>query len=172
MGGHQVPADLDAIKQEIIQFAGHGPCKRRARCSDRGLERSGPRATPRGGESAGKPQAADLPCAWRSGTASRARGPNLHGDRIGPEELDVAVDAGAQSDYADARMTLQPARVAVVFDGGDDWNILLPWPLCSIALRGQDSDVGRALVVRAAGVPIGGSGPCAPMARPVREQGD
>jgi hypothetical protein len=27
------------------------------------------------------------------------------------------VDAGAQTDYADVRMTLRPARVAVVFDG-------------------------------------------------------
>jgi hypothetical protein len=31
------------------------------------------------------------------------------------------VDAG-KSDYADARMTLRPARVAVVFDGGDGWH--------------------------------------------------
>jgi len=31
------------------------------------------------------------------------------------------VDAAAQSGYADARMTLRPARVAVVFDGGEDW---------------------------------------------------
>jgi hypothetical protein len=31
------------------------------------------------------------------------------------------VDAAAQPDYVDARMTLRPARVAVVFDGGDDW---------------------------------------------------
>jgi hypothetical protein len=31
------------------------------------------------------------------------------------------VDA-AQADYADARTTLRPARVAVVFDGGDDWH--------------------------------------------------
>jgi hypothetical protein len=34
----------------------------------------------------------------------------------------VAVNAAVQSDYADARMTLRPARVAVVFDGGDNWN--------------------------------------------------
>jgi hypothetical protein len=32
------------------------------------------------------------------------------------------VDAAAQADYVDARMTLRPARVAVVFDGGDSWN--------------------------------------------------
>ena len=32
------------------------------------------------------------------------------------------MDAAAQSDYVDARMTLRPARVAVVFDGGDDWH--------------------------------------------------
>jgi hypothetical protein len=31
------------------------------------------------------------------------------------------VEAAAQSEYVDARMTLRPARVAVVFDGGDDW---------------------------------------------------
>jgi hypothetical protein len=31
------------------------------------------------------------------------------------------VDAAGQSDYVDARMTVRPARVAVVFDGGDDW---------------------------------------------------
>jgi hypothetical protein len=34
----------------------------------------------------------------------------------------VAVEAAAQSDYVDARMTLRPARVAVVFDGGDNWH--------------------------------------------------
>jgi hypothetical protein len=32
------------------------------------------------------------------------------------------VDAAAQPDYADARMTLRPARVAVVFDGGELWH--------------------------------------------------
>lgn len=32
------------------------------------------------------------------------------------------VDAVAQSDYVNARITLRPARVAVVFDGGDDWH--------------------------------------------------
>jgi hypothetical protein len=34
----------------------------------------------------------------------------------------VLVDAAAQSDYVNARMTLRPARAAVVFDGGDDWH--------------------------------------------------
>ena len=32
------------------------------------------------------------------------------------------VDVAAQSEYVNARMTLRPARVAVVFDGGDDWH--------------------------------------------------
>jgi hypothetical protein len=35
--------------------------------------------------------------------------------------LDVPVD-DAQVDYVDARTTLRPARVAIVFDGGDDWH--------------------------------------------------
>lgn len=39
----------------------------------------------------------------------------------GRRRLDVPVDAAAQSDYTDARMALRPARIAVVFDGGDDW---------------------------------------------------
>jgi hypothetical protein len=34
----------------------------------------------------------------------------------------VLVDAAAESDYANARMTLRPARVAVVFEGGDHWH--------------------------------------------------
>lgn len=34
----------------------------------------------------------------------------------------MPVDAAAQSGYADARMMLRPARVAVVFDGGEDWH--------------------------------------------------
>jgi hypothetical protein len=32
------------------------------------------------------------------------------------------VDAAAQPDYVDAWMTLRPARVAVVFDGGELWH--------------------------------------------------
>jgi hypothetical protein len=32
------------------------------------------------------------------------------------------VEAAAQPDYVDARMTLRPARVAVVFDGGELWH--------------------------------------------------
>ena len=43
------------------------------------------------------------------------------GRSAGRRRLDVSVDAAAQSDYVDAQMTLRPARVAVVFDGGDDW---------------------------------------------------
>ena len=39
----------------------------------------------------------------------------------GQRRLDVAVDA-VKPDYADARIRLRPARVAVVFDGGDDWH--------------------------------------------------
>jgi len=34
----------------------------------------------------------------------------------------VLVEAAAQPDYANARMTLRPARVAVVFNGGNDWH--------------------------------------------------
>ena len=39
-----------------------------------------------------------------------------------PRRLDVPVDVAAQPDYVDARMTLRPARVAVVFDGGELWH--------------------------------------------------
>jgi hypothetical protein len=35
--------------------------------------------------------------------------------------LNVCVDAAAHSDHVDGRMTLRPARVAVVLDGGDCW---------------------------------------------------
>ncbi len=44
------------------------------------------------------------------------------GQARGRRQLDVLVDAAAQSDYVNARMTLRPARVAVVFDGGNDWH--------------------------------------------------
>jgi hypothetical protein len=37
------------------------------------------------------------------------------------KRLDVPVEAADQSDYADAWMTLRPARVAIVFNGGDEW---------------------------------------------------
>jgi hypothetical protein len=36
--------------------------------------------------------------------------------------LDVSVDVAAQPYYVDARMTLRPGRVAVVFDGGEPWH--------------------------------------------------
>jgi hypothetical protein len=52
-----------------------------------------------------------------------ARRFGVRGDRtLGRRRLDVRVDAAAQTDYADARMTLRPARVAVVFDGGEGWH--------------------------------------------------
>jgi hypothetical protein len=41
---------------------------------------------------------------------------------LGRRRLDVPVDAAAQSDYVNARMMLRPARVAVVFDGGEGWH--------------------------------------------------
>jgi hypothetical protein len=41
----------------------------------------------------------------------------------GSGALNVSVDAAAgQSSYVNARMSLRPARVAVVFDGGHDWH--------------------------------------------------
>ena len=42
-----------------------------------------------------------------------------------------AVDEVAQAGYVDARMTLRPARVAVVFDGGDDWHYWARLAICA-----------------------------------------
>ena len=63
----------------------------------------------------------------RSQMAASSPGPTViraeHGEQHRyARRLDVPVDAAAQPDYVDARMTLRPARVAVVFDGGELWH--------------------------------------------------